>query len=134
MEYIDVTPTTSEKISEVEKEINYTFPEDFRNDAIKLNYGRPTRCLYMVGNVERFIERFSSMNKEDLYGYYSFKNYVFNNYVFFAEDSFGNSLAFNRLDNAIYFFDHEMEDDDAFTKVASSWTEFKDMLYEPIEE
>lgn len=131
MELKFVTPTTLEKIAEVEKKINYNFPEDFRKDIISINEGYPEKNLFMIGNVERVLNNFFSMNEEDYYYIVNEASYS-ENHIFFATDPFGNLLAFNKLDNAIYFFDHEAMEDE-YTKVASSWTEFKDMLYEDTE-
>jgi len=133
MKYELVIPTSLEKIVEVEKKLNFTFPEDFRKDIFSFNGGYPTSNLFMVGNVERVFNCFCSMNEED-------ENYIVDRthnvdpdyhpekYIFFADDPFGNLIGFNRLDNAIYFFNHEAMENE-YTKVAVSWTEFKSMLY-----
>lgn len=101
-------------INKYEKEINYTFPFDFKECVKQNNGGFPEYRIFFENLV---FGKLLSFNKEDKLNIWSYKdwnddwktlsNNKIDNYVAFAIDAFGNFICFDKNTNEIVLIDHE---------------------------
>ena len=113
----------------VSKELGYNLPIDFcvfyskqMNLHIKTN-------MFKVNGSEKIINTLLSMDKDSKYFILNFQVSDSQNkdrLLAFALLEFGDSLCFDKNDNSIVYYNHELDD---FDKVANSWKEFEGMLY-----
>ncbi len=140
-----VEPLKSEKlISDYEKKIGYTFPEDFKACVRQNNNGYPENKVFysLKGNRKRkrVFNLLFSFNKDDtpsIWNYndwqgrfrdwFHYSNGEVENYVAFAGDPFGNLICFDRRTNEIVFIDHEQLGTGA-ERIANTFTELLDHL------
>lgn len=118
------------KIQEVEKALNYKFPDDYKNYLLRLMPLKMERSIFEISvNKDKIINTLLGMDKDD-------KNYILNNQQFdsrfedvlipFASLEFGDMLCFNRKTNKIVIYNHE---EDKFDEVARNFNELRDKLF-----
>ena len=118
------------KIQEVEKTLNYKFPNDYKNYLLRLMPFKMKRCIFEISaNKNKVINTLFGMDKDD-------KNYILDNQQFdskfenvlipFASLEFGDMLCFNRETNKIVIYNHE---EDEFDEVARNFNELQDKLF-----
>ena len=135
----DVEVLESENIiEEYEKEIGYTFPNDFKSFMRQCNGARLEKELFDVDieDIGTTDFRTFSFNKDsassiwDLGPFDEMDDYfkkLANKYTCIADTSFGDFICYNVKNDRLYFFDHETLKK---IKLANSFTEFSRMLYE----
>ena len=118
------------KIQEVEKALNFKFPDDYKNYLLRLMSLKMERCIFEISaNKNKIINTLFGMDKDD-------KNYILNNQQFdsrfenvlipFASLEFGDMLCFNRETNKIVIYNHE---EDKFDEVTRNFNELQDKLF-----
>lgn len=86
---------------------NYTFPADFVSCVNSCNAGKPERFIFRMPNgQERLFNYLLSFNAEDPDSIQTL-NRDTSHYIAFANDPFGNFWCFDRVSNAVVFWDHE---------------------------
>lgn len=110
-------PLKSESlIEEYEKNINYTFPESFKDCVKKYNGAASNDYVFSIDGYDETEFTFYSFNNEDkrsvwkLLSLYddleTFENFK-KNYVVFGKNFFGNFLTFKKSNGAVVYWDHE---------------------------
>lgn len=118
-------------ISNVEKEINYTFVEDYKkyllnNSVLKLE----KNILGLPNGIEKLVRYFYSMDpnsKTYILKFQSFDSELKDKLIPFAELEFGDTLCFERETNKIGIYNHEA---DTFDIIANNWEGFINELYD----
>lgn len=122
---------TLEYISNVEKEINYTFSEEYKNYLLKLSSLKPEKNVLGLSNgTEKLVRYFYSMDpnsKTYILKFQSFDSELKDKLVPFAELEFGDTLCFERETNKIVIYNHET---DTIDVVANDWNNFIKELYD----
>lgn len=118
-------------ISNVEKEINYTFAKDYKKYLLNNSVLKPEKnILGMSNGNEKLVRYFYSMdpnNKTYILKFQSFDSELKNKLVPFAELEFGDILCFERETNKIGIYNHEA---DTFDIIANNWNSFIKELYD----
>lgn len=133
MEWKYVKPLASmDNIEKFEELVSYRFPEEFKKCVIEYNGGRPIKCTFDTDKTsERELKSFLSFNendKETVWKLYEWINKeIFDKYVVFAIDNFGNMICFSKMDNSINFISHEEMD---IENIAKDFNSFIQMLYD----
>lgn len=117
-------------IDNVEKEINYKFPPDYKNyllggESLKLK----NNMFVLANGIEKIVRYLYSMDpnsKTYILKFQKFDSELNDKLVPFAELEFGDMLCFDRSSNDIVIYDHET---DTMTFVASNWNDFFNSLY-----
>ena len=118
--------------NELEQEYNITFPEVLKEFIINCNGTMPKKSRFMVGTTERVLGEILSFNKSD----YDLEdtNSLFdvlecmpemiknNGIIPFAEDPFGNLIAYSLADGTVVLLDHETD------KITSTGKSLKDLI------
>lgn len=112
-------------IENIEKELNYIFPKDykeymnnngnlkFENNIIKFNNNEKVfRTLYCFDSDNKY---YYILNKQ----YFGDSKYS-NTLVAIGEFEFGDLLCFNKNDNKVVIYDHEL---DEITPIADTFSE-----------
>jgi hypothetical protein len=115
-----VKPLNSDNIiNDFEKEINYTFPDDFKEFVKTYNGGRPSHKVFNTKvTKDRVLNNMLSFNKEDKCSIWEINDWngrmrdwntngEMENYIAFAMDAFGNLICFDKTTDKIFFVDHE---------------------------
>jgi hypothetical protein len=117
-------------IKNIEEKINYSFPQDY---ASYIENSKPLRFennLFKTANntekVLRYLYSFDENEKNYILKFQSFDSEFKNKVVPFAELEFGDLLCFDRNNNNVVLYNHEL---DEIEIVANSFTEFLDKLY-----
>lgn len=112
-------------ISNVEKEINYTFVEDYKKYLLNNSVLKPEKNILGTPNGnEKLVRYFYSMdpnNKTYILKFQSFDSELKNKLVPFAELEFGDTLCFERKTNKIVVYNHET---DTIDDIANNWNDF----------
>ncbi len=112
-------------ISNVEKEINYTFVEDYKKYLLNNSMLKPEKNILGLSNgTEKLVRYFYSMDpnsKTYILKFQSFDSELKDKLVPFAELEFGDTLCFERETNRIIIYNHEI---DTFDIVADNWNNF----------
>lgn len=120
-----------EYISNVEKEINYTFVEEYKNYLLKLSSLKPEKNVLGLSNgTEKLVRYFYSMDpnsKTYILKFQSFDSEVKDKLIPFAELEFGDTLCFERETNKIAVYNHEA---DTIDVIANNWNNFIKELYD----
>lgn len=118
-----------ETIRAAEREMDVSFPYDFREFVKLNNYARPVRDAFdSETSKEHVMNRLLSFNKGDIENIYDAKKVVsdFDITLFpFANDPFGNFICFK--DGRVVYWLHE---NNIIEPVANSFTDFLEMLYD----
>lgn len=121
----------SQYISNVEKEINYTFVEDYKKYLLNNSVLKPPKNILGTSNGnEKLVRYFYSMdpnNKTYILKFQNFDSELENKLVPFAELEFGDILCFERETNKIGIYNHEA---DMFDIIANNWNSFIKELYD----
>ncbi len=153
MDWDLATPLESKKLIEAYERLRrYTFPQSFK-DCVELNNGG---CPMLTefdtdeteGRMFGFLYSFNACEKQgitvwDNVNAYEIRvqdamadedidclndiAYIYQNFVCFADTSFGDEIAFYKRDDSVVFIDHETLE---IEKIADSFEEFIDSLYE----
>jgi hypothetical protein len=118
-------------ITSVEKKIEYSFPEEFRDVVLKHNGGRPRPgVVRLAEGSEHLVNRLFSFNSQDKSNILKMNenssDFLRENYVIFADDGFGNYYAFFRRNAKISFYDAET---DTAELVADTFADFLKALH-----
>lgn len=120
-----------EYINNVEKEINYTFAEEYKNYLLKHSSLKPDKNVLGLSNgTEKLVRHFYSMNPNSKTYILKFQNLdseLKNKLVPFAELEFGDNLCFERETNKIVIYNHEA---DTIEIIANNWNAFIKELYD----
>lgn len=102
-------------IENIEKELNYQFPDDYKeymknNECLKLNNN-----IIKIDNNEKVLRTLYSFDSENKYYYILNKQYFddsrySNSLVAIGEFEFGDRLCFNKSDNKVVIYDHELDE------------------------
>ena len=118
-------------INNVEKEINYTFSEEYKNYLLKSQSLKPEKNILGLSNgMEKLVRYFYSMDpnsKTYILKFQSFDSKLRDKLVPFAELEFGDTLCFERETNKIGIYNHEA---DTFDIIANNWNSFINELYD----
>lgn len=118
-------------INAVEMEINYKFPDDFKNFILnKENLHNVRSKLFKINGEEkilRYINSFDKNSRSYIGKAQEFDSEYERSIVPFALLEFGDTLCFDRNTNKIFHYNHE---EDSISEVASNWSEFYTTLYE----
>lgn len=122
---------TLEYINKVEKEINYTFVEEYKDYLLKHSSLKPEKnILGLLNGIEKLVRYFYSMDpnsKTYILKFQSFDSELKDKLVPFAELEFGDTLCFERETNKIVIYNHET---DTIDVVANDWNNFIKELYD----
>lgn len=115
-----IKPLRSDNIiNDFEKEINYSFPDDFKEFVKTNNGGHPSHKMFNTKVVkERVLNNMLSFNKEDNCNIWKMNDWngkmkdwskhgEMANYVAFAMDALGNLICFDKTNDKIVFVNHE---------------------------
>lgn len=120
-----------EYISNVEKEINYTFSEEYKNYLLKHSVLKPDKNILGLSNgEEKLIRYFYSMDPNSkiyILKFQSFDSDLKDKIIPFAELEFGDTLCFERETNKIGIYNNET---DTFDIIAGDWNTFIKELYD----
>lgn len=118
-------------ISNVEKEINYTFVEDYKKYLLNNSVLKPEKNIVGLSNGnEKLVRYFYSMDpnsKTYILKFQSFDSKLKDKIIPFAELEFGDTLCFERETNKIGIYNHEA---DTFDIIADDWNTFIKELYD----
>lgn len=134
----DQSDISSEKLAEFESKHSIRLPEDYKEFLLTHNGGKPDPSCFNIKNDTSDVRIFYGLNND---GQYSvevalklYKNRLSRDIIPIGSDSFGNQICLGVMgesQNKIYFWNHEFEGTSkALTKVANSFSEFVDSLYE----
>ena len=122
-------------IIEVEKQVNYKFPEEFVHFIIKNSGGYPMCNRIDIEEDTESVNNFLDFSEEG--SNYIVKTYSCNkglqvqNCIPFARDAGSNYYCFDRNDNSILFWDHEeCDEENGPFCVCDTFEEFIESLYE----
>lgn len=114
-----------EYISNVEKEINYIFTEEYKNYLLKISSLKPEKnILKLADGTEKLVRYFYSMDpysKKYILKFQNFDSVLKDKLVPFAELEFGDILCFERETNRIILYYHEADTSEI---VANDWNSF----------
>ncbi len=117
-------------VDNVEKEINYNFPQDYKKYLLGVNSLKLENNLFVLANgIEKMVRYLYSMDpnsKTYILKFQKFDSKLNRELVPFGELEFGDMLCFSRSSNNIVVYDHE---NDTTVLVASNWNDFFDSLY-----
>jgi cell wall assembly regulator SMI1 len=144
MEWEYKKPIDEKRIREVEMELGVHFPKSFFDCVLKNNAGRPkTKLLFDLGNEKEkvFGNLFNFNEDEDHFSILEAHEVLIGEHeapielVPFADDPAGNFICFDYRtlvagEPIVVFFYHE-RDEDNIKKIADSFSQFLEMLYEP---
>ena len=119
-----------EEINEVENELNYKFPEDFKNFILGNKDLHIKPNLFKVNNKEKVLRYICSFDKNSIIYIGKSQNFdseYKDSIIPFAVLEFGDTLCFDRETNVIVIYNHE---EDSIEKVAKNWDEFYTILYD----
>lgn len=138
-------PTTESEIASLEKRLNITLPNQYRDHILKYNGGYPSKeCFDTQGGGRSKIHYFYAIyngkysNFENTYTKFKIKQNRLLPHIFpIAHDEGGNQICISIGENDygyVYFWDHEEEDDEPSYEnmylIANSLNEFLDNLFE----
>lgn len=120
-----------EYINNVEKEINYTFVEDYKKYILSNSNLKPEKnILGLLNGNEKIVRYFYSMepnSKTYILKFQNFDSELKNKLIPFAELEFGDTLCFERESNKIVVYNHEA---DTIDIIANDWNKFIKELYD----
>lgn len=120
-----------EYISNVEKKINYTFKEEYKNYLLKHSVLKLDKnILGLPTGEEKSVKYFYSMDpssKTYILNFQSFDSELKDKIIPFAELEFGDTVCFERETNKIGIYNHET---DNFNIIADDWNTFIKELYD----
>lgn len=120
-----------EYISNVEKNINYTFPEEYKNYMLKNSAIKPDKNIFgLLNGEEKTVKYFYSMDPNSEVYILKFQNSNSESkdkIIPFAELEFGDTLYFERETNKIGLYNHKA---DTFDIIATDWNTFINELYD----
>lgn len=120
-----------EYINNVEKEINYTFVNEYKDYLLKHPSLKPEKnILGLLNGTEKLVRYFYSIDpnsKTYILKFQSFDSELKDKLIPFAELEFGDTLCFERETNKIGIYNHEA---DAFDIIADDWNTFIKELYD----
>ena len=135
-------PLESDKvILSFEKMLKYEFPEAFLECAVENNGGRPSKSMFKTkdGSI-KVIKRLLPFDSSDTESIWKLNDCwhngctidehflrLYNQYVVFAIDHFGNFICFDKSNDSVKFVELETL---KVSDVAHNFDEFLDMLYE----
>ncbi len=120
-----------EYINNVEKEINYTFVNEYKDYLLKHPSLKPEKnILGLLNGTEKLVRYFYSIDpnsKTYILKFQSFDSELKDKLIPFAELEFGDTLCFERETNKIGIYNHEA---DTFDIIADDWNTFIKELYD----
>lgn len=120
-----------EYINNVEKEINYTFVNKYKDYLLKHPSLKPEKnILGLLNGTEKLVRYFYSIDpnsKTYILKFQSFDSELKDKLIPFAELEFGDTLCFERETNKIGIYNHEA---DTFDIIADDWNTFIKELYD----
>lgn len=118
-------------ISDVEKKINYTFSEEYKNYLLTHSVLKPEKNILGLSNGnEKLVRYFYSMDPDSkiyILKFQSFDSKLKDKIIPFAELEFGDTLCFERKASKIGIYNHEA---DTFDIIADDWNTFIKELYD----
>lgn len=120
-----------EYINNIEKEINYTFVNEYKDYLLKHPSLKPEKnILGLLNGTEKLVRYFYSIDpnsKTYILKFQSFDSELKDKLIPFAELEFGDTLCFERETNKIGIYNHEA---DTFDIIADDWNTFIKELYD----
>lgn len=117
-------------INEVEKMVNYSFPEDYKNYILNLSSLKLERNLFKSSNgvekVLRCLLSYDEDSKNNIMKFQTIDSELNGSIVPFGLLEFGDLLCFDKENNTVVMYDHEL---DKINMLANDFTGFLDMLY-----
>ncbi|MDR2832648.1 MAG: SMI1/KNR4 family protein [Streptococcaceae bacterium] len=100
-------------ISKFEKEFNFIFPSDFKENINFLNGGRPVKNNIEINFKGRIFQSLLSFNPTDLDNIWDLNlvdsDYFKNNFVAFGLDPFGNLFVFSKDSKKVGYYLSEVD-------------------------
>lgn len=123
-------PVKQEDLLEVESQINFIFPDDFREFILEFNEAQPDKnIINLIRESGITIQSFLSIRPEDEF---YIPKFVKNDSVYFSKslvpiavNDSGNMFCYDRLSKCIMYYWHEIDGADF---VANDLTEMLEML------
>jgi len=120
-----------EYISAVEKEINYEFPNEYKEYLLKTSSLKPEKNVLRLENGnEKVLRCLLSMDPNStnyILKFQKFDSELESKLVPFALLEFGDILCFERETNKIVYYNHEL---DSTEIIADNWNNFINELYD----
>lgn len=115
-------------VGEFEADYGFLLPEEYKSLVYLYNSGYPSCNSFLLPTGEwcqmKHLYSFNREDAENMWDFNSAEN-IGAGIIAFADDSFGNQIAFRMADNAIVFADY---DSDEITKIADSFSDFINQL------
>lgn len=119
-----------ENIKNVEERISYKFPDDYRDYILSMGSLKPENNLFRtskgIEKVLRCLFSYDVNDKNYIMKFQSFDSQFCNNVVPFALLEFGDLLCFDRDNNSVVVYNHELDNIDM---LSNNFTDFLNMLY-----
>lgn len=114
MEWSFVKPLQDDLLLSIfEADYGVSIPTDLKDTILKYNNGWPECNTFYLPDKEacslKHLLSFHKEDKENVWAYNKQEN-IEKGYVVFANDTFGNDIAFRIEDGAILFIDHDVEE------------------------
>lgn len=120
-----------EYIDEVEKKINYTFVDGYKDYLLKHSSLKLEKNVLGLSNgtekLVKYLYSFDPSSQTYILNFQSFDSESKDKLVPFAELEYGDTLCFERETNKIVVYNHETAASDV---VANDWSDFIDALYD----
>lgn len=127
-----VEPLRNEmSVEEFEADYGVAFPEAYKELVFQCNNGYPSYNCFELPSAEKCqLNHLYSFNREDTENMWDFNSAenIDAGFIAFADDSFGNQIAFRLADMAIVFVDY---DADEITEIAGDFSAFLRQLAKP---
>jgi len=129
---------SEESLAEFELNYSIPLPDDYKLFLLKHNGGKPEPSCFKIKKDISDVQIFYGLHQDKLNSLEAmlimYKNRISHDFLPIASDSFGNQICLGlkgKSQNCIYFWNHDLEGSpQALTKVASSFNEFADSLFE----
>ena len=110
-----------ENINNVEKQLCYNFPDDFKNYLLNVNSLKLDKSyIKLEDKIIHSLLSLDALSKEYILNFQKFDSQYENTLIPFALLEFGDLLCFERETNKIVIYYHES---DTYKTLAESWTE-----------
>ena len=113
LSYEEDTGLAAKDIADIEREIDFKYPMEYREMLKKINGG--------YGNIGDFYIDFWEV--EDVLSYYD-ENEDLKNFVIFASDGCGVAFAFKKENRSIYSIPMDSLEEDYSKKIAENYSDF----------
>lgn len=117
---------SADSILNFEKQYDYTYPDEFKTCVLINNGGRTNRCVFKTKSGREYVMKsLLSFNKDDRENVWNIRQFMFNKYLPFAIDNFGNMICFNIVDDSVVFINCEIQ---SVEYIADDFVKFLNLL------